>query len=90
MKPFIKYLLIVIGSNIGLLLLLVLPLLFADGEGVLGWLAIDFIVYLIALGVQVIVGIVFVAKEGRRQLGQVLIIVPCIILLIGFSMCSHM
>lgn len=90
MNRYFKYLLIVGGLNIVSVLVFCLPVFF-DHKGqydALGWLVVAFIVTSISLFIQLIVGIFYITRKDKKELGQAMLTVTGIALLIGLSVCS--
>lgn len=60
---------------------------FLYGDG-LTWLAVSFIIYIVSLFVQLLVGFGLLLNSEYREWGKAMLLVVGIIFLIGFSVCS--
>ncbi|MBS1564187.1 MAG: hypothetical protein JST39_07345 [Bacteroidetes bacterium] len=88
MSKFVKALLIVLLGNIALALVFVLPMFMAKGEDGLAWLVLGLVVMGLALLVQLILGIVFVAGQTKKEIGKALLVGTGLLLIIGLSVCG--
>jgi hypothetical protein len=88
MNQFVKYLLIILASNIILFVIFFIPAFTTSGNDSLGPAIIAFLLIGLSLLVQLIVGLVFLNQESKREMGQVMLLSAGIFLLIGFSVCS--
>jgi len=87
MSKFAKALLITLAANIGAAAILCVPILMSKKD-VLGWLLLAFVIMGIALVIQLIMGIVYVAGNDRKETGKAMLVAVGILLLIGFSICG--
>ena len=90
MSKFVKTLLITLAINIGVGGLLCLPVFTSRSDEGLSWLLLAFGVVGTGLVVQLIIGIVFVASEPRRETGKGILLAVGILLLIGLAVCTSM
>jgi hypothetical protein len=88
MNQFVKYLLIILASNIILFVIFFIPAFTTRGNDSLGPAIIAFLLIGLSLLVQLIVGLVFLNQENKREMGQAMLLSTGIFLLIGFSICS--
>jgi hypothetical protein len=88
MNQFVKYLLIILASNIILFVIFFIPAFTTSGNDSLGPAIIAFLLIGLSLLVQLIVGLVFLNQESKREMGQAMLLSAGIFLLIGFSVCS--
>lgn len=88
MNRFVKYLLIVLASNIALFIIFFIPTFTTSGQDSLGPAIMAFLLIGLTLLVQLIVGLVFLGQDNKRELGQAMLLSAGIFLLIGFSVCS--
>jgi hypothetical protein len=88
MNRFIKYLLIILASNIILFIIFFIPAFTSSGKDSLGPALMGLLLIGLSLLVQLIVGSVFLGKENKREIGQAMLLSAGIFLLIGFSICS--
>ena len=88
MSRFVKYLLIILVSNIALFTIFFIPAFTTSGQDSLGPAIMAFLLIGLALLVQLIVGSVFLSQENKKEIGQAMLLSTGILLLIGFSVCS--
>ena len=87
MSKFVKALLITLAANIGAAAILCAPILVSK-EDPTGWILLAFVIVGLALVIQFIMGIVFVAGNDRKETGKGMLLAVGIILLIGLSICG--
>jgi len=80
--------LIILASNIILFVIFFIPAFTTSGNDSLGPAIIAFLLIGLSLLVQLIVGLVFLNQESKREMGQAMLLSAGIFLLIGFSVCS--
>jgi len=88
MSKFVKTLLITIAANTGVAALLCIPIFNAKGEDGIGWLVGGLVILGLALLVQLVIGIAFVAGTQNKETGKGMLLAVGIILLIGLSICG--
>jgi len=88
MSRFIKYLLIILASNIALFIIFFIPTFTTSGHDSLGPAIMAFLLIGFTLLAQLIVGSVFLSQENKREIGQAMLLSTGIFFLIGFSVCS--
>ena len=91
MNKFVKYLLIIIGLNI-LLIILISALVFYNGNRsgeAIGSLLAGIVLTFLGLCVQIIVGLIYLGNKRKKEIGKALLLSAGIILLIGLSICSR-
>lgn len=88
MNKLVKKTLLAIGLNLLTLLLLALPLINNRNGDALGPFLVMLMLFGLALLVQLIVAIVLVSGEKRKETGKAMLLALGILLLIGLSVCG--
>lgn len=88
MNKLVKKTLIAIGLNLLLLFLFALPLINNRDGDALGPFLVMLMFFGLSLFVQLIVAIVFISGEKRKETGKAMLLALGILLLIGLSVCG--
>jgi hypothetical protein len=91
MGRFILYTIIALILNVVSFLVFSLPIFFnSEALGpAIGSLIFGFVLTIISLIIQTIIGLIFLAKEGKKEIGKAMLLSVGIIFLIGLSVCSR-
>ena len=88
MNPLVKKTLLAIGLNLLTLFLFALPLINNRSGDALGPFLVMLMLFGLALFAQLIVAIVFISGEKRKETGKAMLLALGILLLIGLSVCG--
>ena len=90
MGRFILYTIIALVLNVLSFFVFLIPMYFSDGElgPAIGGLLFAFALLIISLIIQTAIGLMFLTKEGKKEIGKAMLLSVGIIFLFGLSICS--